>query len=375
MKAPIILLFAAIAILVSCGKDDPISVEDCPVSYLAEDFNIRKFKMGFSTWSYGPDLAARNQTYDFIEHYADVYSEHIDNKIPWSAWINDEPLPSEFVNEIEGRASTRIPNNELLVSVSILNSSRSDLAEDFDGTIPNYTSLSDQTIEDAYFKHLEYIIAQLQPDYFVMAIEVNDLKNNSPSKWEGYKVLAGNLRIRLKASHPNLKLSESITLHNWLAPDVDDPAAFQSELSDYVNQHHDFTAISFYPFFRNLHTAIDFQGALDFLHERTNKPIAFVETTHLAEDLIIPNLSTNISSDHCEQRTYLEMLLNNAQIQDYEFVIWWAHRDYDALWETFPDEVKDLGQVWRDTGLLDEDGNERPVYDTWIQIHSLNFQE
>jgi hypothetical protein len=39
----------------------------------------------------------------------------------------------------------------------LLNNERNDLASDFDGTIPNYTSLNDVEIEDAYFKHIQYI--------------------------------------------------------------------------------------------------------------------------------------------------------------------------------------------------------------------------
>ena len=45
-----------------------------------------------------------------------------------------------------------------------------------------------------------------------------------------------------------------------------------------------------------------------------------------------------------------------------------CYPDFDALWQTFPDEVKAIGQIWRDTGLLDEDGNERPAFTVW-QAH------
>ncbi|HKK61971.1 MAG TPA: hypothetical protein VJ951_05395, partial [Bacteroidales bacterium] len=127
----------------------------------------------------------------------------------------------------------------------------------------------------------------------------------------------------------------------------------------------DFVAISFYPFFKNQNSVNDFQQTFDFLHNRIDKPIAFVETCHLAENLLVTNLNLSISGNEVEQNSYLETLLTNAQEQNYEFVIWWAHRDYDALWETFPPELKDIGKLWRDTGLLDEDGNERVSYTTW----------
>jgi hypothetical protein len=60
--------------------------------------------------------------------------------------------------------------------------------------------------------------------------------------------------------------------------------------------------------------------------------------------------------------------LINANKENYEFVIWWAYRDYDALWKTFPAEIKDLGQIWRDTGLKDEAGEDRKSMKVWREI-------
>jgi hypothetical protein len=133
----------------------------------------------------------------------------------------------------------------------------------------------------------------------------------------------------------------------------------------------DFAAISFYPFFKNLQTQQEFQEAFDFMHERVNVPISFAETAHIAENLVVLNLNLSIPGSESEQELYLKTLLNNAQTQNYEFIIWWAHRDYDALWETFPPELQDVGQLWRDSGLLDEDGNERVSAQTW----KMRFRE
>jgi hypothetical protein len=153
-------------------------------------------------------------------------------------------------------------------------------------------------------------------------------------------------------------------LHNFFQPDVADPDAFIDEGTALLNRQ-DFAAISFYPFFKLLNDEDGFQQALDFLHSKATKPIAFVETAHIAENLIVPGLSLNIPGNESEQNIYLQTLLSNAQEQDYEFVIWWAHRDFDRLWETFPQEVKDLGQIWRDTGLLDEEGGQRSSFSSW----------
>ena len=325
--------------------------------------------MGFTSWPYAATLGAQDSTYAFLQAEGDIYAEHIDDKIPWKSWINSSFLPSAFTSNIQARKDRKIPENELLVSVSLLNNLRTDLAEDFDGTTPSYDSLNQSSIENAYVKHLNYIITELQPDYLLLAIEVNELLINSPALWEGYKKLMTNVRLRIKTAYPSIQLSESVTLHNWYNPTSLDSSLVQ-EVSDYVNQSQDFVAISYYPFFQGLKTNAEYQLAFDFLHRQTTKPLAFAETTQIAEDLVVNGLNLNIASSPAIQQAYAESLLLNAYRENYEFVIWWCHRDYDALWQTFPANIKDLGQLWRDSGLLDEDGNERPALSSWRNIYN-----
>lgn len=340
--------------LTSCSEDEPILQVETE----------RDFKMGFTTWSYGPTLDDVNNTYAFIANNADIYAEHIDNNIPWSAWINDQALPVEFTNEITGRVNRKIPGKELLLSVSLLTSGRDELASDVDGTTPSYANIDDAAIRDAYFKHINYLVTEFEPDYLVIAIEVNELRLRSPEKWDSYKSLISDVKSRVKQSYPDLRISESISLHNLYEPEVANPGAYIEEIINHVNQN-DFVAISFYPFLKNLSSKSDFQEVFDFLQANVTQPIAIVETAHIAENLVIPNLNVSIDGNENEQNDYLETLIENAIDQDYEFMIWWAHRDYDALWETFPEEVKDLGQIWRDTGLLNETGAERSAFSTW----------
>lgn len=353
----ILLLFLVLHIaicLVSCSESD----ENEPT------VTDRNFMMGFTTWSFGPNLEDVNDTYTFLDNHADIYAEHVDNLIPWNAWINDTELPSAFTNEITGRVNRKIPGKQLLLSVSLLNSNRDELASDFDGTLPSYTALDDDDIEDAYFKHINYLVGEFTPEYLVIAIEVNELRLRSPEKWNGYENLILEVRTRIKQLYPALKIAASVSLHNLFEPEVSNPATYIEEITRHMNEM-DFVAISFYPFLKNQSSRAAFQETLDFLHANVTPPIAFVETSHIAENLIIPDLNVAIDGNENEQSDYLETLIENAENHNYEFIIWWAHRDYDALWETFPDDIKDLGQIWRDTGLLDENGSERPAFMVW----------
>lgn len=347
MKNYLVLILIALCFF-SCSKDD-VEVEK------------RTYKMGCTTFPYDFSIEAVNSTYSFIEQNADIYSEQIDDKIPWESLLNQTAFPAAFVENIDGKISRKINSHKLLLSVSLLNDFRNDLKEGYNGQIPTYTSLADTHLENAYFNYLVYLVGRFNPDYLVMAMEVNELKRSNPSKWNEYKLLSDKLRTRLKAKYPTLKLAESFTLHTWYQQSTDfiNDVRTQSEKSDFL-------AVSFYAFVMQKHTKAEFQGAFDFLHTQTSKSIAFVETNALAQDLSIPNLNNLfIPSSEEEQNIYLETLLENAQVNNYEFVIWWAHRDYDKLLAYFPEETKDLGSIWRDTGLLDENGKERPAFSTW----------
>ncbi|MGJ3235776.1 glycosyl hydrolase 53 family protein [Marivirga sp.] len=361
------LIVIFMVLFVSCNTENNNPLADCENEEFFCEFDSRNFEMGFSTWPYASTVASVENTYDFIGVNGDIYSEHIDSNIPWNAWINDLSLPAKFTNDIASRASRKIPDAKLTVSVSLLNSSRDELAFDYDGSIPDYMALNDKEIEDAYFKHLHYIAEQLNPDYLLLAIEVNELLKNAPEKWEAYKLLMANIRKRIQEEFPTLQISESITLHNFYQPDVPNPDGFIEEIANYANTM-DLVSISFYPFFKGLKSEQDFMKAFDFLHEKIEKPIAIAETSHLAEDLSVESLDLFISGNESEQEDYLKTLLTQAQIHDYEYIIWWAHRDFDALWETFPEEVKDLGRIWRDTGLVEDDGVERKAFLRWKAV-------
>jgi hypothetical protein len=360
------LVFILLLVLASCKKT-AIPIVECPSSNALDAIKNRNFKMGFTTWSFGTEAKDRESTYDFISANSDIYAEQIDDRIPWSAWINNTALPGEFVDNINYRVSKKKSTQQLLLSISLLNVYRDDLLADVNGTIPTYQAMNDLVIENAYFLHLKYLIDKFQPNYLVLAMEVNELRLKSTSRWNEYKLLMAKIRSRVKQAYPSLPLSESVTLHNWYNPATNNPTAYGQEIRDYVDQL-DFIAISFYPFLKALNTKQEFQQAFDFLHSQVTKPIAVVETGHIAEDLDLKNLGVFLKGNACEQRDYLEVLLLNTYNKNYKFIIWAIHKDYDKLFATVPAQFRDLFQIWKDTGLIDQDDNQRPAYDTWTQV-------
>ena len=354
-----------ILLLIACtGCKKHTQTTTCKETGFKNAFTARNFSMGFTTWPFGGDYADREFTYSFIADHADIYSEQFDHFIPWKALINRQPLPATLTNDIASRIALKPAGHQVLLSVSLLNIPRTDLLADEDGFIPAYVSMDDSVIVNAYTTYLAYLLDRFHPGYLVLAMEVNELKIKQANKWTGYVSLIQLVKSRLKANFPAIKMAESVTLHNWYHPVTSNPEEFVADITAYVNQQ-DFAAISFYPFLKGMHTAGEFQQAFDFLHDHTNKPVAFVETGHLAENLSVPAFQWSVNGDVCEQKAYLETLLVNASTRNYAFVIWWTHRDYDKLWQLFPPETKDIGLLWRDTGLLDENGHQRPAFTSW----------
>ncbi len=369
MKIQIYYLILALTILTSACKKEQIQPENCEFTTVLEQNENRNFKMGFSTWSFGPDEADKVETMNFISQNSDVYCEQIDDKIPWDALINNTAYPQEFTDEIDFRIQQRL-DTDLFLAIDLLNTDRSDLLEDYNGNIPEYSYLYDTEIKDAFVKHIKWLINKFSPDYLIITQEANELYIKDRNKWNEFKILITDVFTEIKQTYPDLPVSVSIVLHNLYEPeDVSNISEYQDEVKTFIETM-DFVPISFYPFFKGMHTKPEFQKAFDFINNFTEKPIAFVETCHLAENLEIKSFDLEIDSDICEQNNYLEVLLENAQTNNYWFVIWWAHRDFDELWETFSEEHKDLGKLWRDTGILNEVGENRPAYSTWSDVYA-----
>jgi hypothetical protein len=106
-----------------------------------------------------------------------------------------------------------------------------------------------------------------------------------------------------------------------------------------------------------------------FTNLSSSKPLAFAETGYIAEDLVIPSFSLNKQGNAGWQKDYLEMVLKFCNDKKAKLFIWFCSKDYDAGSNTLRslNLYQDLFGLWEDTGLKDENGNERPAYTSWLQ--------
>ena len=71
-----------------------------------------------------------------------------------------------------------------------------------------------------------------------------------------------------------------------------------------------------------------------------------------------------------QQNVYYAML-SQALNDQYEFFIVWCYRDYDKLWDDMKGQIPEWGALWRDVGIVDGGGNERPSKQVWDTFRSL----
>ena len=337
----------------------------------------RDFHIGFSTWPYTPTVDAVDETYRFIAENGDIYLEQLDDKVPWQEVASGAPLPEAFAKEINEKVARRPSHIKLLLALTPLNGGRDGIAEAYSGDMPLQLagkSFNDPAVIAAYTTYCQRMIDLFNPDYLIVGIEVNELLNNTPDKWPGYVEMSQAVQATLKDVYPDLKTSESVTLHKLINSETKDVRAYRQQIRDFVADL-DLVAVSFYPLFVGHHTHEQFSSAFDLLREWTDKPLAIAETAHPAETIVAERWNFTFEASPAEQNEYIKVLLERAQSDEFAYVICFTWRDYDELWGTFPDPVKDLGRLWRDTGFVDENDVERDAMRTWRDVLRRRTEE
>ena len=102
-----------------------------------------------------------------------------------------------------------------------------------------------------------------------------------------------------------------------------------------------------------------------------DKPFAVAETGYIAQDLVLVQYGVEIQGTDEWQADYVRFLFDKANELQAEFIVWFVSRDYDLAWERVGAGVDEIFKLWRDTGLLDGDGNGRPslqIWDEWLGL-------
>lgn len=339
---------------------------------IGQDEDTRSFHLGFTPFPYAISLEAVLFTYRTIAEDADLIVHHFDSGVPWPEALAGEPYQDHLRNEWTTRRNQVPDDHKLLVTVTPISISRDSLApywgdgEDlplpppFDGY-----SFDHPDVIQAYHNHCLEVIDFFEPDYFLMGIEVNLLMKLRPDLWDAYVTLHRSVYNALKQAHPDLPIMVSMTGMDLLEGYTDSNKADQAQAWDDIIDYTDIVGISLYPYMSSYMTHRLPLQVFDELAALTDKPIAIAETGYPAQSFhVAMGVDLQFDSDQRKQAGYIDLLLEKAQEHGFLFVVNFVLRDYDALWEAIGGR-EDLTILWRDTGLYDEDGNERQALTLW----------
>ncbi len=355
------ILGAAVLLLPACGGSSD-----------SDAGPTRSYRMGFTPWLYDATTEARDWTFAKLGEEGDVVSEHLEEGVPWPEMLAGQDFSGTYLAELEGRRSKKPPGQRVLVQINALDTSRSGLApyrsDQVNASLPapwNGYALDHPNVKAAYLNYALRMVEFWQPDYLGIGIEVNLLARNAQAKWPAYVALQAHVYQELKKVHPGLTVFASVFCVPFFPEWSDDDGDVQRAALADLLPHLDLVAFSVHPFMSALLADTFPDDYFDRLFALSSKPVAISESSYPAQvwsTLSAPVLAFNGSP--AKQDAFLRKMLDACDRHRARFLIWFAIRDYDALWAGVLGS-SELALIWRDTGLYDEAGVERAALATW----------
>lgn len=337
----------------------------------------RSFYMGFTPWPYDDTQAAIDDTNQRIQDNGDIVAHHIMGGIPWEEALQGLPYPPDVEADLNARAQMVQPGKQVFLAIESLDPWRNGLALKW-GPGRNQLlqapwdtrSFADPEVAASYINFALDQIDRFDPIYFNYGTEISELMLNNPAAFDEYVVFAEAVYDGIKAIHPNLPLMASIAMKDPLSPEIAIIAAGFDRIRDFV----DVVGASAYPYVFYGHPFAEDPANLppEWLSQINDfargKPVAVTETGWIAQDLNIPGFGLRIPGNAEFQRAYVTQMLRESNDLNMKFVIWFTLVDYDALLGFV--QTNDLIEIWRDTGLIDENLVGRPSLAEWQDWYS-----
>jgi len=358
-----VLVLSGISGLLSCGKK-----KDLPAA------ETRSFYMGTTPWPADFTVNEVDSAYNFINNHCDIVSHHFDDGIPYEEAFYNRQMPAALLQDMNTRKTRTAVGKKIFLSVSALALTRTEKPGYYQNTpvsdsIKNYwrqLPFNDPKIVTAYVNYISWLTGQLQPVYINYAVESN-ASGWDVTQFALYKIFIAQVYQQLKIKYPSIPLFIS-----FIVDESNEGFSFAGQLISCT----EFMGLSAYPYITVSSSANGntnpqnfpanyFQKFIDL---SPLKPLAFAETGYIAEDLIIPSFNLNKQGNTGWQKDYLELLLKLCKDKKAKLFIWFCHKDYDAGNARLRTLglYQDLFGLWQDTGLKNENGNERPAFNSWI---------
>jgi hypothetical protein len=370
IKNPFITIL--LIILIGCSKNNDDNITILPKEK-------RTFYMGTTPWPADLTIEEVNKTYDFINNNCDIVAHHFDEGIPFEEAFSNITMPNSLVDNVNFRIQKTTTSKKVFLSVSALAINRTSKANYYNGattanSIKNYwenLSFDDPKVVTAYVNYVNWLIVKFNPIYVNYGVESNGMFWNA-AEFSKYKNFLAQVYQKLKIDNPTIPLFVSFIVD-------ESPQGFDyaSQLMNYT----DFIGLSAYPYIGVSSSVSGDTNPANFpanyfdkyINLSATKPLAFAETGYAAENLVIPDLSLNKQCNENWQKDYLEKVLSICKDKKAKLFIWFCPKDYNSLVTNFQNQgiysqqTLNILNLWKDIGLINENGVQRPAYNTWIK--------
>ncbi len=284
-----------------------------------------------------------------------------------------------------------------------------------------YTFASDpnaNTYKTAYISYMKYLIDLVGPDYVSPAIEMNIQFTQCPLQKAAWLAWYRDVHTELKVSYPSIVMFPTFQMEHMYGI-ADAQAAcvigttldtcFDNRLAEVLTIPGDRIAFSIYPIAWTFWPDYSFSYPTDTyarVKAETTRKIWVSETGWAAVNVLQSyqhgvnsscgaDLLPVASANNTNQDDYLRWLLDEAQTQEFEAVIWWLNRDYldgtvattcpcdpatsdtcilaDAFYTAAGDFGETVLRVFGNMALRNYDGSPRPSHSVWREIFERNL--
>jgi hypothetical protein len=331
-----------------------------------QDRKSRPFLMGATVFPHDMSEDGIVCLQKFLTDHVDLVSQKLEDGVPWPEALGGSPFAPELDKKIE-EAAYRPEGKKLLLSTTPLNGDKNGLAgyRGAEDNLPLPGGWKDRDFDHpevirAYTAWCRELIRRTRPDFFVYAMELNQLAVKEPARWKKIVPFCRDVYLALKKAHPELPVFFTIQAEAW---HENEPAARRA--LQQVAAYTDLAAVASLPNLRESNPAKikkDYYSRIGAA--LPGKPLAVVQTAFLGEDLALPGLER--AGKAAWQDEYLRWLLEDCARLNARFVVWTVPRDYDLLYLKFlAGTPMDFFKIMKDTGLLDGEGRPRKAFETW----------
>ncbi len=336
----------------------------------------RPFYLCMTPWPYDLTPGAIAETYTFLKKHTDMVGHHFDDGVPWQEALEQRPYHAKVRENLDYRVK-QLPGWKVYLIVTPISWGRDRMAA-YWGKEANRPragkwkrkKFDDPETIDAYVNFCRTLIKKFKPVYLTYGIEVNMLRARNKRAFDRYVNMTAKVYPRLKKEFPNLPMG--LTFHvGTYAESPSDQRAVIEKLLPYM----DFIGVSSYPYGeanrgrKKTFSDPKFIPTNWFRQIRDiapDKPFAIAETGFIAEPFESKQYRVSIPGNDRWQAKYMEWLLQEAHTLNAEFVMWFVSRDYDQGWKRLKKMgFDDVAKTWKDTGLVDHAGRNRPALDIW----------